>query len=406
MNARSLIMGWESKAILRHSPWDAVFIGLAAVHAAVLLSAPSIPAIAILLWWNSNTVSHNFIHLPFFRSSVMNRLFSMYLTLLLGFPQSLWRDRHLAHHRGKGTVTWTPAIAVEFVAVIGMWSILLARMPEFFLRTYLPGYAAGLLLGFVHGYFEHWRSVTSHYGTAYNTAFFNDGYHVEHHLCPGEHWSRLPVHTPQDARVSPWPAVLRWMETVNLETLERVTMRSAIVRAYLLKVHERAFRRLLPKVEPIRTIKIVGGGLFPRTAMVLRKLMPDAEITIVDKSIENLRIAKTFLQDHVVFVNEFYGAVIEDQADILVVPLAFAGDRAAIYCEPPAQAVLVHDWIWRKRGESAVVAWGLLKRLNLVTAKNRHEARRCATGSEYCANKRDDCQNPERSDGLPDITHR
>src|SRR5262249_26350857 len=115
-----------------------------------------------------------------------------------------------------------------------------------------------------------------------------------------------------------------------------------------------------------RRIKIIGGGLFPRTAIVLRKLVPDAEITVVDRSIENLRIAKTFLKDDVVFVNEFYDAGFEDQADVLVVPLALSGDRAVIYRDPPARAVLVHDWIWRKRGESAVVALCLLKRLNLV----------------------------------------
>jgi hypothetical protein len=52
--------------------------------------------------------------------------------------------------------------------------------------------------------------------------------------------------------------------------------------------------------------------------------------------------------------------------DLLVIPLAFDGDRRALYERPPASAMLVHDWIWRRRGSSAVVSRLLLKRLNLV----------------------------------------
>ena len=83
---------------MRHSKWDVLLIALSFVQAALLLTAPSIPVVALGLWWNSNTVSHNFIHLPFFRSEAWNRLYSYFLSLLLGFPQSLWRERHLAHH--------------------------------------------------------------------------------------------------------------------------------------------------------------------------------------------------------------------------------------------------------------------------------------------------------------------
>ena len=44
------------------------------------------------------------------------------------------------------------------------------------------------------------------------------------------------------------------------------------------------------------------------------------------------------------------------------------GDRRAIYARPPAPIVLVHDWIWRRRGESRIVSLALLKRINLVRA--------------------------------------
>jgi hypothetical protein len=52
--------------------------------------------------------------------------------------------------------------------------------------------------------------------------------------------------------------------------------------------------------------------------------------------------------------------------DLVVFPLAFVGDRSALYRDPPAPIMLVHDWIWRRRGASAMVSLVLLKRLNLV----------------------------------------
>src|SRR4030095_704348 len=85
-------------SILRHSPWDALLVGLALLHGALLVLMPSVPLIALGLWWNANTISHNFVHLPFFRSRTANVLFSAFLSLLLGFPQSLWAARHHAHH--------------------------------------------------------------------------------------------------------------------------------------------------------------------------------------------------------------------------------------------------------------------------------------------------------------------
>jgi hypothetical protein len=50
----------------------------------------------------------------------------------------------------------------------------------------------------------------------------------------------------------------------------------------------------------------------------------------------------------------------------VVFPLSFDGPRADIYARPPAHAVIVHDWIWRKRGASHIVSIALLKRVNLV----------------------------------------
>jgi hypothetical protein len=364
----------QQSVLLRHSPWDAVLVGLSILHAMLLWFTPSVPLIAVLLWWSSNTISHNFIHLPFFRDPRLNRIYSLYLSLVLGFPQALWRNRHLAHHAARRDVRLGRDVWTEWMVIAALWNFLLVIAPAFFWQTYLPGYLMGLLLCSAQGFFEHWRQTSSHYGVLYNFAFFNDGYHVEHHSWPSEHWIRLRRLRRQSAG-NRWPPVLRWIEVFNLETLERVTMRFAAVRNFMMRTHERALRRVLPLAgdgRAIHTVRIVGGGLFPRSALLLRKLVPAARITVFDKSARNLEIAKPFLDRHVEFVSRFYRGETDDTTDLLVIPLAFCGSRGAIYENPPARAVLVHDWIWRRRGETAVVAWWLLKRINLV--RRRHSA--------------------------------
>ena len=73
-----------TRIVARHSPWDALFVALALAHGVLLLAVPTLPVVAVGLWWNSNTVSHNFIHRPFFRSRVFDALFGLYLSALLG----------------------------------------------------------------------------------------------------------------------------------------------------------------------------------------------------------------------------------------------------------------------------------------------------------------------------------
>src|SRR6186997_3530013 len=90
-----------------------LFVALAAGHAAALAAAPTIPIISVGIWWNSNTIAHNFIHRPFFKTRTANLLFAAFLSVLLGIPQSLWRDRHLAHHRGEA---WRWRVSPELVA--------------------------------------------------------------------------------------------------------------------------------------------------------------------------------------------------------------------------------------------------------------------------------------------------
>ena len=108
--------------------------------------------------------------------------------------------------------------------------------------------------------------------------------------------------------------------------------------------------------------------MFPRTAIIMMKLLPAAEIIIVDCSEKSLASCRKFLPDssRLKFVKERVGPETNRNVDMVVIPLSLIGDRGAMYAQPPARLVLVHDWIWSKQAESVVVSPWLLKRINLV----------------------------------------
>jgi hypothetical protein len=358
----------RSEGFLRHGPADALLVLLALGQGALVLAVPTLPVLALGLWWNSNTIAHYFLHVPFFRDRRLNTLFALYQTVLLGVPQSLWRDRHLAHHAGvEPRLRWSRRLVVEVALVLGLWAVLLARAPGFFLTVYVPGYLLGLLLCGLHGHYEHvGGGTTSHYGRLYNWLFFNDGYHGEHHASPGSHWTTLPRRATAGGAVSRWPACLRWLDLFRVEALERLVLRSPWLQRFVVRRHERALRALLPRLPAVRRAAVVGGGLFPRTVLVLQRLLPGAQLVVIDARAEHLDIARPFLSGPVELLQDWYDPARHRGFDLVVIPLAYIGDRAALYREPPAPAVLVHDWLWRRRGTGRVVSWLLLKRLNLV----------------------------------------
>src|SRR3954454_23416555 len=139
--------------VLRYSNKDAVLVLLSLMYAALLVTVPSTILIALGLWWTANTVAHNFIHTPFFRSRALNRGYSIYLSALMGFPQELWRQRHLRHHRGDHR-PMVPATmeSAESLAVLAVWATLAVNAPWFFATVYIPGYLAGLGLCFLQGH--------------------------------------------------------------------------------------------------------------------------------------------------------------------------------------------------------------------------------------------------------------
>lgn len=355
------------RAVFRHSNWDALLVAGAFLHASLLLTVPSIPLIAIGLWWNANTVAHNFIHLPFFQSKNLNRIFSAFLTIVQGIPQELWRTRHLAHHADRAWEFQTSrTLALDCTWVACVWTTIAILNHTFFLTTYLPGWILGLFLCYLQGHFEHQNGAVSHHGSLYNFIFFNDGFHVEHHNHPARHWSCLPHCASESARISSWPAVLRALECLNLNCFEEWLLNRPALQNWMLKTHRRAIAKLLSGKPAPDRIGIVGGALFPRTALIMTQLFPHAEITIIDSSSRHIDCARPFLGQSIQWVHSSFNPLEHRGFDLLCVPLAYNGSRAAIYDNAPARRVLVHDWIWRMRGCGAAVSWFLLKRINLI----------------------------------------
>jgi hypothetical protein len=97
---------------------------------------------------------------------------------------------------------------------------------------------------------------------------------------------------------------------------------------------------------------------------------------VIDANENNLATARAFVERGdderrraITFRHERFSIerATEVDTDLLVIPLAYQGDREAVYAQPPARTVVVHDWLWCPRGRSRIVSVFLLKRLNLVT---------------------------------------
>lgn len=360
---------------------DRPVLAAAVVHGALIATlawlgvAGVVPSLllALLVAWGANTVAHIHLHTPLFRARRANRLLSLYLGVLLGFPQAWWRVRHLRHHAGHGARVPAAArgvVALELVCIVVALSLGLVVAPTFVLGAWLPGVAGGLALCALQGHMEHVRGESagvSCYGRVHNTLWFNDGFHVEHHRWPGVHWSALPARRVDGAtsRWSPWLRPLADLPAALLDRLERLTLRSSWLQRRVVRAHVRATARLLP--DDTRSALIVGGGLFPRSVHVLRTLAPDMRLRVRDLAPEHLATARAQLDDTTIeWQLGAWQPGDEVDVDLVMVPLAYRGDRRALLA-PESTTKVVHLWLWnRSVHPGARVAWWLLKRVVLV----------------------------------------
>lgn len=387
-----------SSGLFRHSASDAWLLGAAIAQAAlfafVFTSLPTLAAAAIFgvgMCWCSNTVSHNHLHNPLFRSRAANRGLSLFLSALLGIPQSIWKARHLWHHAGEPKERKSTRPAWDEVAlVLLVWLGFLIVAPRVFLCAYVPGYVLGMALSRLQGDMEHALDAdpergVSHYGRLYNRLWFNDGYHAEHHRFPTEHWTRLPLRSAaMEAPVSEFSPHFRWLERSSftgtlLGALERLPLWFSFAERFMLRCHERALAALLTRLPraPSR-VGIIGGGLFPRSLLVLSRLLPHARFSVIDLSAKNVACARNVLaarhfdDSRIRFLVEAFDPERHRGFDLVVAPLAFVGNETALSLAAKESAVITHDWAWRRRGVATqIVSWLLFKRVCLALPKTR-----------------------------------
>jgi len=103
-----------SSHLFGHSRWDTIPVMADILHCAycfgMFLLFPRVPLwvmpalgliYSVSISWNINGASHNFIHNPYFRSPLFNRLFSIMESITIGFSQIFYECIHMQHHRGN-----------------------------------------------------------------------------------------------------------------------------------------------------------------------------------------------------------------------------------------------------------------------------------------------------------------
>ena len=250
--------------LFAHSWKDSCLVLISAIHCTLLIlgalyfdqiPVPWLIALGgltvFLTCTNYQCVAHNFLHNPFFRAEWLNSLFSIFNSLTLGQPQTLYRYHHLNHHqfnndlpdpetrttrdrsstyrrgrrvgseesivaysllgpvrtelsplyaaaraKGRARLVWIESAAM--LAYVGLLAFLNWRFVlEFVTPVWFLGQAAAL----AENYLEHHHAVpgnrltdsVSCYNRWYNWLWFNNGYHQEHHYRPNTHWTEVPA---------------------------------------------------------------------------------------------------------------------------------------------------------------------------------------------------------------------
>ena len=203
---------------------------------------------AFLMNANINGISHNFIHNPYFRSPLLNRLFSVAESIACSFSQTYYDVVHMQHHKGNSDKQDEEGDTVDWISIyrhghddeaesvwsytflsffrdnpvainrelkkrgekevfwgkleIYLFAAILTVMALFnwrYIVFFLPFMYLGHCMSYLNGYYRHFGGNpdepiawgVSSYGKVYNWIFFNNGYHAEHHFRPKCHWTRM-----------------------------------------------------------------------------------------------------------------------------------------------------------------------------------------------------------------------
>jgi fatty acid desaturase len=226
------------------------FVALASAWCVPALSRMPwiVPTVAFLCWisWINAVITHNVIHLPIWRSTALNKVTRVALSLTYGFPVNEYVPGHnLSHHRytqerrdvmrtSKVNHSWNllniltffPNVAfdvmranakyVEFakdtrrdwyternLQTIVTWGLKVALLvldwKKALLFVFLPHLGAVWGVTTVNYLWHDGCDATHPYnhsrnfvGKFFNWFHFNNGFHGMHHLEAGLHWSLLP----------------------------------------------------------------------------------------------------------------------------------------------------------------------------------------------------------------------
>ena len=258
--------------LFAHTRWDAVPVVLGVLHcgyffllfylfprAALWLMIPLGLIYSVSISWNINGISHNFIHNPYFRSPLLNRLFSLMESITCCFSQTYYDVVHMQHHKGNSdrkneageTVDWlsiyrhshddepenpwtysmlsmfrdNPALIkrelkkrggadlrwgnFELAAFLSVMAIEAALNWRYLFFYFLPFLYFGHCLSYLNGYYRHYGANpdkpiawgVSSYDRIYNWIWFFNGYHAEHHFRPKVHWTKMEAFHRQIAEL-------------------------------------------------------------------------------------------------------------------------------------------------------------------------------------------------------------
>src|SRR5207244_5365382 len=116
--------------IFAHTRWDAIPVAAALIHCAYFFAMfylfPRVPLWVMIILgfiysvsisWNINGVSHNLIHNPYFRSLLLNRLFSILESITVGFSQIFYECIHMQHHKGNADRPDQAGETVDWISI-------------------------------------------------------------------------------------------------------------------------------------------------------------------------------------------------------------------------------------------------------------------------------------------------